>query len=203
MVAQGHTLLEASVVDQTSIISLPIDAFEGQPLSGVIQDLESEWKRILDAPVGRLAESLSHTRMEHCLVYFSQAVRSFKPEDLARILQQSRHNNALSAVTGVLLYRRGRIIQVLEGDKRTLQALYTRIEHDPRHTAVRLVLNRPIQTRLFSRWQMGYETLKEGQLEEIQRLIDLESGNEREGGQTEEPILLKTINVFYQSNHSN
>ena len=54
--------------------------------------------------------------MEHCIVYFSSSVSQFQEEDLTTILQQSRQNNSESGVTGVMLYVRGSIIQVLEGE---------------------------------------------------------------------------------------
>lgn len=140
--------------------------------------------------------------MEHCIVYFSSSTWLFQEEDLATILQQSRHNNAELGITGILLYVRGSIIQVLEGEKQTVEALYKRIEQDTRHTNVSIGLSRPIRQRLFANWSMGYETITSRQLEEIKAIVDLDN-NQESTAEMQESIIFKTLKVFYQGNRYN
>jgi hypothetical protein len=97
---------------------------------------------------------------------------------------------------------RGSVIQILEGERQAVEALYERIEQDPRHTNISRVLDRPIRERLFAQWSMGYETLTNQQLDEINILIDLDERAEKVGSQ-ETPIILKTLKVFYESNRYN
>lgn len=140
--------------------------------------------------------------MDHCIVYFSTARWLFQEEDLSAILRQSRHNNATTGITGVLLYVRGGIIQVLEGKKEVVEALYQRIKQDQRHINVTQVLNRIITQRLFSDWTMGYETITESQLEEIRLATNVGD----DGMLLIEPndnIILRLIRVFYNSNRHN
>ena len=140
--------------------------------------------------------------MEQCIVYFSKSVRPFDENDLSAILQKSHQNNAKTGITGVLLYVRGSIIQVLEGEKAALEALYKRIEQDRRHVEVAQVLNRPIARRLFANWSMGYETITTRQFEEIKSIVDL--GDESNLiVDSNDHIILKTIKVFYNSNRYN
>ena len=140
--------------------------------------------------------------MEHCLVYFSSSTTPFDEQALSVILQQSRLNNARLGITGVLLYVRGSIIQVLEGEKQAVDALYERITRDPRHTRITCALSRPIASRQFGEWHMGYETITARQLAEIQSLVDLEN-SEAGATQPDESIILKTLRVFYESNRHN
>ena len=140
--------------------------------------------------------------MEHCIVYFSKSVEPFNEDDLRVILQKSHQNNPQMGITGVLLYVRGSIIQVLEGEKTAVEILYNRIEQDSRHTNVDRVLSRPIAQRLFGTWSMGYETITDRQLEEMKSIIDLDTKDDiltRPG----EHIILKTIKIFYDSNRYN
>ncbi len=58
------------------------------------------------------------------LVCVSSATRPFSGEDLRALLETCRKNNAGSGVTGMLLYRDGKFMQVLEGDEGTVRALY-------------------------------------------------------------------------------
>lgn len=140
--------------------------------------------------------------MDVCIVYLSSSVGLFEEQDLSIILEQSRRNNGNSGVTGVMLYVRGSIVQVLEGEKDTVETLYGRIEQDRRHKDVIRVLNRPIEQRLFSNWTMGYETITARQLKEINNVVNLDTTD----GKDSEPldnIVLKTIKLFYESNRHN
>lgn len=140
--------------------------------------------------------------MEHCLVYFSTWNPSVPLDELSRLLEQSRQANRQVGVTGVTLYVRGQVIQVLEGSKPVVEALYAKIQQDFRHTGLQKVLDRPIPQRLFGDYRMGYETLTEAQLEEVRALVDLEAPLTGDA-QASIPIILKTIKAFYQSNHYN
>ncbi len=140
--------------------------------------------------------------MEHCIVYFSSSADSLDENELATILEQSRQNNSKLGITGVMLYVRGSIVQVLEGAKQAVDALYERIQHDNRHTDVVTVLNRPISQRQFGNWSMGYETVTVRQLEELKTIVALDDPNGT-GSQANDPILLRLIKVFYDSNRYN
>lgn len=140
--------------------------------------------------------------MEHCIVYLSTSNGAFKEEDLNDILQQSRRNNPPQGITGVMLYVRGSVIQVLEGDRDVLETLYSKIEKDPRHTGISKIFSRPITKRLFTDWNMGYKTITEQQLGNIQDIVQLD-GNGKPTLIDDEHIILKTIKVFYDSNRYN
>ena len=93
------------------------------------------------------------------LVYSSVSTSQMNETDLGQLLAQSRENNSRAGVTGMLLYRGGRFIQVLEGAETTVSALVSRIEADRRHSAVRVLLREPLQRRQFADWTMGYEPI--------------------------------------------
>lgn len=137
--------------------------------------------------------------MDFCIVYFSQAIEPFEPQ-IKTILEHSRRNNAELGITGVFLYVRGSIIQVLEGEQQVVEALFQRIEADPRHQQVERILTRPITQRLFAKWNMGYETINHSQLEEIRAAFPLEPEGELS---SDEPLVLRVIRIFYQSNRHN
>jgi hypothetical protein len=208
----GHTLLKVRLVDGDNLINLPTEAFDQNPISPVIRELEKEWRHVLSQPLDLNSifnqpihdHSLAGlpSTMEHCLVYFSRSCGLFQEEDLAAILQQSRQHNAQVGITGVLLYVRGSIIQVLEGEKEAVEALYKRIERDRRHRDVTCVLRRSIDSRLFASWSMGYETLSVQELDEIKTIVALDK-HEDSSSKGEESIILKTLKVFYESNRYN
>ncbi len=93
------------------------------------------------------------------VMYSSVAARPFEADDLLELLRISRANNAEAGLTGMLLYRGGRFIQVLEGPADTVDDLVATIRRDPRHGEMRVLLRETIEERAFADWTMGYEPI--------------------------------------------
>jgi hypothetical protein len=55
----------------------------------------------------------------------------------------------------MLLYAEGNFFQVLEGPKDVVEALYDKIERDPRHNRVTQIISEPIARRSFGAWHMA------------------------------------------------
>lgn len=92
------------------------------------------------------------------IVYSSRATGEVTDDELSALLMTSRANNARDGLTGMLLYRSGRFIQLLEGEDDAVQARMTRIAGDPRHDQVMTLIKEPISERHFPDWTMGYPT---------------------------------------------
>lgn len=97
------------------------------------------------------------------LLYTSNASTAFDDDALDALLTSSRRANAEQGITGMLLYRGGRFVQVLEGERELVLALLDRIRADERHADVRVLIDEPLQRRLFADWSMGYQPLTEPQ----------------------------------------
>lgn len=77
--------------------------------------------------------------------------------DLDHILASARRRNAFEKITGMLLYYRGEFVQILEGEKKSVENMYEKfIGPDPRHTALNKVHQNTISHRSFSEWSMGF-----------------------------------------------
>lgn len=64
-------------------------------------------------------------------------------------------------MSGLLLYCNQSFLQVLEGETEPVEALYQKIEKDPRHDKLRLLSRAPITVRKFPEWSMGFEHVDE------------------------------------------
>ena len=93
------------------------------------------------------------------LMYASRAVSPEAEAELASILQQSKKNNPVVGVTGVLCFSAGIFLQVLEGGRTAVSALYNKITADPRHKDVVLLRYEEIDERSFGSWSMGQANL--------------------------------------------
>lgn len=73
---------------------------------------------------------------------------------MKRMLVAARANNVALGISGALLRHANFYLQVLEGEQRTVQALYERIRCDTRHFDVRLIAVHTLPRRQFEGWAM-------------------------------------------------
>jgi len=93
------------------------------------------------------------------LIYVSTSVKLLNDEELLDILKISRENNSSKDVTGLLLYKGGNFMQVLEGPEEVVEALYEKIKADPRHKDVNVLSREQISNRQFPAWEMAFQNL--------------------------------------------
>jgi hypothetical protein len=101
------------------------------------------------------------------LMYASSATEPLSETALDALLARSRSNNALRDLTGMLLYKDGQFMQVLEGDEETVRDTYAAIARDPRHEDVRVLLDTEIDRRQFEDWSMAYRRVSDEDLSRV------------------------------------
>ena len=89
------------------------------------------------------------------LMYASRATEPLGTGSLAAILRRSHAHNPAAGITGVLCHSGSIFLQVLEGGRAQVSALYNRIATDPRHHDVVLLTYDEIEERRFAGWSMG------------------------------------------------
>ena len=97
---------------------------------------------------------MSHKLIQ--IVYVSSSRELLDREELLEILELSQARNASKEITGMLLYHDGNIIQCIEGEEATVDALFQAIGQDPRHKGVIRLLRSEIAERDFEKWSMGF-----------------------------------------------
>ncbi len=91
------------------------------------------------------------------LVYMSAADEPFDQPRLDALLEHTRARNAASGLSGLLVYKDGRFMQLLEGPEAAVLETYQRITEDPRHTDVGLLVEERIHTPRFGEWTMAFD----------------------------------------------
>jgi hypothetical protein len=89
------------------------------------------------------------------IVYSSTAERSFDDVDLAQLLAQSRATNAAHGLTGLLVHREGRFLQLIEGEEDDVRERMAAILADDRHGRIATLMEERITERQFPDWTMG------------------------------------------------
>lgn len=101
---------------------------------------------------------MSEAKFVYSYVYLSRATAAFDAADLPAIVEVSQRNNRRDHVTGMLLFKEGRFLQILEGDEAKVKAIASRIEADDRHTDVTVIFDGQMP-QLFTDWSMGFADL--------------------------------------------
>ena len=108
------------------------------------------------------------------LLYASRAAREIDDALVASILESSQKHNLEHGITGILCtYSQGNVfLQVLEGGRAAVNALYGTIVRDPRHRDVTLLDYAEIAERRFANWRMGSVNLNRVNLGSILRFSE-------------------------------
>ncbi len=110
------------------------------------------------------------------LIYNSAATQPMNEADLVALLEESRNRNASVDVTGMLLYHDHCFFQVLEGPRDEVHQLADRIERDPRHSQMTVIIDEPIHKRSFGEWTMGFAHVSPEDLRRIEGMNDFFDG---------------------------
>ena len=89
------------------------------------------------------------------VAYVSTARPDLGEAEVATILTTARAFNRRNGITGCLVHDGRRFAQWLEGPAAAVEALLLRIDRDPRHGDLRIVLVRPADRRAFGDWSMA------------------------------------------------
>jgi hypothetical protein len=93
------------------------------------------------------------------IIYLSSEARKLTEKDLDELLRESREKNKRLGVTGMLFYRDGFFLQVIEGEEATIRPLYGKIYSDRRHRVLKTLFSEEITARKFQNWSMAFRDL--------------------------------------------
>lgn len=92
----------------------------------------------------------------HQLIYQSRPAIPITNQVLLDILNVSQLQNYKLKISGVLIFHNGAFMQLLEGGEKDVHDLYAKIQRDPRHAELKLLLDAPAPDRLMPTWVMGF-----------------------------------------------
>jgi hypothetical protein len=113
------------------------------------------------------------------------------------VLPSGIKNRSLD-ITGCLWFSNDRFLQILEGPREAVDAVYESIKDDDRHHSIVTVSTSPVARRSFARW--GMRALQGDEQNEIDQLIELHAPNYRrsawEPQQPEHEPLIEQVRSF-------
>lgn len=92
----------------------------------------------------------------HLIVYISKSEidSDYSQEAIDEICELSQRENARRDITGILFHENGYFVQAIEGDESVLKQLMKNIKADKRHSQVKILIEKPVHTRIFPGWAM-------------------------------------------------
>ena len=93
------------------------------------------------------------------LLYASRATAKIDCAAITDIMHLSHEHNPPKGITGILCHSDKIYMQVLEGGREAINALYAKILRDPRHADVVLLHYEEIVERRYAGWTMGQANL--------------------------------------------
>lgn len=109
------------------------------------------------------------------LIYCSNANKNLTAEDISTILKTAQDFNLKNGITGCLLYHNNEFLQILEGDTKTIRALYANIEKDKRHSNVILLAESEKDERIFENWSMAYHEINNSDIKNINQTLFIDN----------------------------
>ncbi len=103
----------------------------------------------------------------HTIVYTSESREPATQDQLLALLRRARRNNRRLDITGLLLYRNQRFIQILEGPREAVQTIYSIIGVDPMHRSVTTLVDMPVSHRKFMEWSMAFTKITDEMAESV------------------------------------
>ena len=93
------------------------------------------------------------------IIYLSSATTKFTSTEIISLLNSSRQRNELNQITGLLLYADGNFLQIIEGEKKAVLKLYSKISIDKRHKNIIKVFDGKVNSRIYPKWSMGFNRI--------------------------------------------
>lgn len=110
------------------------------------------------------------------VMYISSATQDMGAKELEAMMVKCRQKNAFFDITGYMVYHEGNVIQLLEGNRTSVDYIYNTIKLDSRHQNIIELCTAPIEKRAFANWQMGFKKIDRDQIHKVNTIQDLFQG---------------------------
>ncbi len=134
------------------------------------------------------------------LIYVSSARKLMDKDALLGILAKAREKNARLGITGMLLYKDGNFLQLLEGEERIVRGIYETIARDTRHFDTMITMEEAVSERMFTEWSMGFHDLSDPALQSLPGFAPFRHLNfDQRGAAPDVAICLDILKFFKDS----
>jgi len=95
------------------------------------------------------------------LLYASTAIKEYTKPELDDLVSKGREYNIKHGITSMMLYDKGNLIQMLEGQEKSVRELYEKISRDLHHHEIIKITEGLLAERAFGDMPMGFLNLED------------------------------------------
>ena len=108
----------------------------------------------------------------HAIVYVSEYTKSDESinQDLNDITKIAKETNPTLGITGLIFYHKRKFLQIIEGEKESLEKLMVSIEKDPRHRNIERIIDEKAIRRSYEDWNMDAFNLSDHESLDLDKL---------------------------------
>lgn len=137
------------------------------------------------------------------LVYVSYSHHPMDEVELIELLHQARMNNKEQGITGLLLYSESKFIQVLEGKKEAVLALFEKIRVDNRHYKASIIIEGNLTARNYPDWNMAYKSISSEDLKKELGFVDIRDYFHEHQIKESSHVAEVFMRLFFNKNYKN
>jgi len=94
------------------------------------------------------------------ICYVSALELNVSAPNLKEMFSNIKNKNISTNISGVLLYKNENFLQIIEGEEKTVNALFSKIKKDNRHSHIITLIDFPIPQRLFKEYKTSFSIVK-------------------------------------------
>jgi hypothetical protein len=181
--------------------ALPIISYSPRAVADLIKlfGIKYRYTKAVDLnPLNKLDHML------YSILFITNAANPCIKARLLEISNKSAQWNKSHSITGCMAYiegiqdgeSSGMFIQVIEGFKREVEAIYSMVKHENLHGELFIIKEGYINCRKFSCWKMGYEQLHLQDSRLLQTFFNMNKNMLSDNGCNEDNILLQFMITF-------
>lgn len=95
----------------------------------------------------------------YIIAYISRASDDLSTVQIEEILQYAMRKNSDNDINGILLYKDGNFLQVLEGEKSLIMGLYQKIIEDDRHDNILVLFEEESNEPIFQEYKSKFNLI--------------------------------------------
>ena len=134
--------------------------------------------------------------MVYSIIYKSKSKNSFHIDEIRKMLSKAKRFNKVNNITGIILYYKHQFIQLIEGDKKSIESLYKDIQADKRHFDVETIISTTSKQSLWTEWSMAFYDFSDTTDQSDYLRLLLEASFEDINSKQKDSMVLKTLREY-------
>ena len=134
--------------------------------------------------------------MVYSIIYKSKSKKSFHIDEIRKMLSKAKRFNKVNNITGIILYYKQQFIQLIEGDKKSIESLYKDIQADKRHFDVETIISTTSKQSLWTEWSMAFYDFSDTTDQSDYLRLLLEASFEDVNSKQKDSMVLKILREY-------